>query len=135
MRRGILAFVVSLVIYTMSNFVIHGVLLQPLYQQTPQLMRTPQDGAAHMPFLMLGFVVFTLPFVWIYARGVEAKGWLGQGLRYGVAIWLVATVSRYLIYYAIQPWSATVVALQIGLELVATLLVSVTLAALYRKPA
>jgi hypothetical protein len=38
MKRAILAFVVSLVIYTMSNFVIHGVLLQPLYQQTPQLV-------------------------------------------------------------------------------------------------
>ena len=135
MKRAILAFVVSLVIYTMSNFVIHGVLLQPLYQQTPQLVRTPQDGAAHMPFLLLSFVVFTLAFVWIYARGVEAKAWLGQGIRYGLAIWLIATVSRYLIYFAIQPWSPTVVAAQIGLELITTLLVSIVLAALYRKPA
>lgn len=135
MKRIVLAFVVSLVIYTMSNFVIHAVVLQPLYQQTPQLLRSPQDGATHMPFLLVGFVVFTLAFVWIYGRGVEAKGWLGQGLRYGLAIWLIASVSRYLIYYAIQPWSATVVAAQIGLELVATLLVSVALAALYRKPA
>lgn len=135
MKRTVLAFVISLVIYTLSNFVIHAVLLQPLYRQTPQLLRTPQDGAAHMPFLLLGFVVFTGAFVWIYAQGVESKGWLGQGLRYGLAIWLIATVSRYLIYYAIQPWSATVVAAQIGLELVATLLVSVVLAALYRKPA
>jgi len=98
-------------------------------------LRAPQDGAAHMPFLLLGFVFFTLAFVWIYVQGVEAKGWLGQGLRYGLAVWLIATVSRYLIYYAIQPWSATVVAAQIGLELVATLVVSIVLAALYRKPA
>ena len=135
MKRTVLAFVVSLVIYTLANFVIHAVLLQPLYRQTPQLLRDPQDGAAHMPFLLLGFVVFTLAFVWIYRRGVEAKGWLGQGLRYGVAIWMIATVSRYLIYFAIQPWSPTVVAMQIGLELIATLLVSVALAAIYRKPA
>ena len=135
MKRVILAFAVSLVIYTMSNFVIHAVLLQPLYQQTPQLLRTPQDGVAHMPFLLLSFVIFTLPFVWMYGRGVEAKGWLGQGLRYGVAIWLIATVARYLTYFAIQPWSATVVAAQVGLELIATLLLSVVLAALYRKPA
>lgn len=135
MKRAILAFVVSLVVYTMSNFVIHAVILQPFYQRTPQLLRPPQDGAAHTPFLLLGFVFFTLAFVWIYAQGVEAKGWLGQGLRYGLAVWLIATVSRYLIYYAIQPWPATVVAAQIGLELIATLLVSVILAALYRKPA
>src|ERR1700733_12955657 len=105
MKRAALAFVVCLVIYTMANFVIHAVILQPLYQQTPQLLRAPQDGAAHMPFLLIGFVIFTLAFVWIFGRGIEAKGWLGQGLRYGVAIWLIATVSRYLIYFAIQPWS------------------------------
>jgi riboflavin transporter FmnP len=135
MKRAILAFVVSLVIYTVSNFVIHAVLLQPLYQQTPQLLRAPQDGAAHMPFLLLSFVIFTVPFVWIYGRGVEPKGWLGQGLRYGMAIWLIATVARYLTYFAIQPWSATVVAAQVGLELIATLLLSLVLAAIYRKPA
>ena len=134
MKRIVLAFVVSLIIYTMANFVIHAVLLQPLYRQNPQLLRTPQDGAAHMPFLLLSFVIFTLAFVWIYAQGVEAKGWLGQGLRYGLAIWLIATVSRYLIYYAIQPWPGSVVAAQIGLELIATLLVSIVLAAMYRKP-
>ena len=25
-------------------------------------------------------------FTWIYARGVENKPWLGQGLRFGVAV-------------------------------------------------
>ena len=135
MKRGILAYVVCLVLYTLSNFVIHAVLLQPLYQRTPQLSRQPQDAAAHAPFLLLSFVLFTLAFVWIYAQGVEAKGWLGQGIRYGLAIWVIASLSRYLIYYAIQPWPTTVVAAQIGLELVTTLLVSVVLASLYRKSA
>ena len=57
-----------------------------------------------------------------------------QGLRYGVAIWVIATVSYYMIYYAVQPWPATVVAAQIGLELVSTLLLSVVLAGMCRKP-
>jgi len=135
MKRGIWACVACLVLYTLSNFFIHGVLLRPLYQQTPQLLRNAEDGAAHTPFLMLSFLVFTVAFVWIYAQGVEPKGWLGQGIRYGLAIWLIATLSRYLVYYAIQPWPPAVVAAQVGLELVSTLLVSVVLAALYRKPA
>lgn len=134
MKRAIGAFVVSLVLYTLSNFVIHGILLKPLYEQTPQLLRNPQDGAAHMPFMLLSFVIFSAAFVWIYRQGVDAKGWLGQGIRYGLAIWLIATVSRYLIYYAIQPWSARVVAAQVGLELIATLIVSIVLAGIYRKP-
>ena len=135
MKRMGLTIIVVFVVFTALSYVIHGVLLQPLYQQTPQLLRTGQDANQHMLFMLLGFLVFSVAFVWIYARGLEAKPWLGQGLRYGLAMWLVASVSRYLIYFAIQPWSGTVVALQIGLELIMMLLVGLTTAALYRKPA
>jgi hypothetical protein len=135
MKRMGLTIIVVFVVFTALSFVIHGVLLQPLYQQTPRLLRAEQDAQQHMLFMLLGFLIFSVAFVWIYARGLEAKPWLGQGLRYGVAMWLIASVSRYLIYFAIQPWSGTVVALQIGLELIMMLLVGLTAAALYRKPA
>jgi hypothetical protein len=135
MKRMGLTIIVVFLVCTGLNFVIHGVLLTPVYQQTPQLLRAEQDAQQHMLFMLLGFLVFSLAFVWIYARGLEAKPWLGQGLRYGLAVWLVASVSRYLIYFAIQPWSGAVVTLQIGLELVMMLLLGFTVAALYRKPA
>jgi hypothetical protein len=135
MKRMGLTIIVVFVVFTALSFFIHGVLLQPLYQQTPRLLRAEQDAHQHMLFMLLGFLVFSVAFVWIYGRGLEAKPWLGQGLRYGLAMWLVASVSRYLIYFAIQPWSGTVVALQIGLELIMMLLLGLTTAALYRKPA
>ncbi|MGA8185358.1 MAG: hypothetical protein WB819_17140 [Terriglobia bacterium] len=135
MKKMGLTVIVVFVVFTVLSFVIHGVLLQPLYQQTPQLLRAAQNSQQHTLFMLLGFLVFSIAFVWIYARGLEAKPWLGQGLRYGLAMWLVASVSRYLIYFAIQPWSGTVVALQIGLELVMMLVVGLTVAALHRKSA
>ena len=135
MKRMGLTIIVVFVVFTALSFVIHGVLLQPLYQQTPQLLRAEQDSQQHMLFMLLGFLIFSAAIVWIYARGLEAKPWLGQGLRFGLAMWLIASVSRYLIYFAIQPWSGTVVALQIGLELIMMLLVGLTTAALYRNPA
>jgi hypothetical protein len=135
MKKMGLTVIVVFVVFTVLSFVIHGVLLQPLYQQTPQLLRAGQDAQQHTLFMLLGFLIFSIAFVWIYARGLEAKPWLGQGLRYGLAMWLVASVSRYLIYFAIQPWSGTVVALQIGLELVMMLVVGLTVAALHRKSA
>jgi hypothetical protein len=135
MKKTGLTVIVVFLVCTVLNFVIHGVLLSPSYQRMPQLVRAEQDAQQHMIFMLLGFLVFSVAFVWIYARGVEAKPWLGQGLRYGLAIWLIASVSRYLIYFAVQPWSGTVVALQIGLELVMMLLLGITAAALYRKPA
>jgi len=108
MKKMGLTVIVVFVVFTVLSFAIHGVLLQPLYQQTPQLLRAAHDAQSHLPFMLLGFLIFSIAFVWIYARGVEAKPWLGQGLRYGLAMWLVASVSRYLIYFAIQPWPGRV---------------------------
>jgi hypothetical protein len=132
-KRLVFAFVIVFVLSSLLNFLIHGLLLQTSYHQTPQLIREQQDASAHAPFLLLGFAVFALGFVWIYGKGVENKPWFGQGVRYGLAAWLVASVSRYQIYYAIQPWPASVVAMQIGLELVMMLVLGLTVAAILRR--
>ncbi|MGA9041251.1 MAG: hypothetical protein WB421_12000 [Terriglobales bacterium] len=132
MKKFLAAFALVFVLSTLLNFVIHGFLLKPLYHQTSQLMRGDADAGAHAMFLMVGFLFFSLGFVWIYARGVEAKPWAGQGIRYGIAVWLIATVSRYSIYYAIQPWPAHVVWLQIGYELVMTLVLGLGVAVIYK---
>src|SRR4051794_25820224 len=102
MRRFVTAFVSVFVLMSIVSFVIHGVLLKPEYDQYPQLLRPIPDANAHIAFLFLGFVFFSLGFVWIYSHGVEAKPWAGQGIRYGIAAWLIASVSRFFIYYAIQ---------------------------------
>jgi hypothetical protein len=133
MKKFLAAFAVVLVLSALLNFVIHGVLLKPWYQQSAQLMRGEADAGAHTMFLMVGFFFFSLGFVWIYARGVEAKPWAGQGIRYGIAVWLIATVSRYSIYYAIQPWPAHVVLLQIGYELAMTLVLGLGVAVVYKN--
>jgi hypothetical protein len=109
MKKFLAAFGIVFVLSALLNFVIHGVLLKPLYQQSARLMRGEADAGVHAMFLMVGFFFFSLGFVWIYARGVESKPWVGQGIRYAIAVWLIAAVSRYAIYYAIQPWPAQVV--------------------------
>ena len=132
MRRFVLAFVVVFVVTAALNFLIHGVLLRPAYDQVPLLSREPADGQAHAKFLFAAFFFFALGFVWIYSQGVEVKAWAGQGIRYGIAVWLIASVSRYLIYYAIQPWPPRIVVLQIVYELVMFEILGLTVAALYR---
>ncbi len=134
-KKLALAFVVVMVLSSIANFLIHGMLLQGSYLATPQLLREQQDASSHAPFLLLGFAIFTLGFVWIYAKGVEDKPWIGQGLRYGFAAWLIATASRYVVYYAIQPWSVGVVAAQIGLELIMMLVLGLAVAVILRRGA
>jgi hypothetical protein len=131
-KKFVIAFIAVLVFVTLANFVIHGVLLKPYYAQT-QLMRGETDSAAHAPFLGLAFLFFSLAFVWIYAQGVNGKPFAGQGIRYGIAVWMITSVAEYIVYYAVQPWPGNIVCMQIGYELVMNLIAGVIVAALYRK--
>jgi hypothetical protein len=133
LKKNILAFVLIFVLTTVTNFLIHGLLLQGPYQQSSNLLRGPEDGQAHALFLLIGFLFFSVAFVWLYPRTPAGGAWMMQGLRYGIAVWFIATVSRYLIYYAIQPWPFSTVFLQLGYELVATLLMAEALAFVGRR--
>jgi len=132
-KKFVITFVVVLIVTTMGSFVIHAMLLQPDYQQNKDLLRTEEDAAAYFPYMILNFFAFSLAFTWIYAQGVEDKPWLGQGIRFGLAVWLLNSVSGFLTYYAVQPWPGITVARQIGFELPWMLVLGLAAAALYRK--
>ncbi len=74
-------------------------------------------------------------FVWIYSRGIEERAWLPQGLRFGVAVTLLALVPTYLMYYVVQPMPGVMVAQQIIFDAVVVLLLGVLVAYLYREKA
>ena len=133
-KQGI-AFVILFVLTAIGNFVIHGMLLQPAYKESANLMRGEQDAGTHMMFLMVGFFFFCLGMVWIYAQMKQTGSWLADGIRYAIAVWLIATVSRYSIYYAIQPWPSSTVWMQIGYELVLTLILGVVIGFMMREKA
>ena len=50
--------------------------------------------------MIFAHVMMAGAFTWIYARGVENKPWLGQGLRFGLAVAFLAVIPLYLIYYS-----------------------------------
>jgi hypothetical protein len=135
LKRTILAFVTVFVLASLANFLIHAILLAGAYQQNPGLLREARDGQAHAPFLLVAFFFFALAFVWMYPQAAAGGSWLGQGVRYGVAVWLIASVSRYFIYYAIQPWPFSTVLLQLLYELGMMLILGGVLALLARPQA
>ena len=115
------------------GFLIHAKLLEADYLSLGPLNRSPQDAQAHFPYLVLGAVFSTLAFVWLYAKGVEDKPWIGQGLRFGLVTWLFGPVSVFLTYYAVQPLPASLVCKQIGFEFIDLLLLGIVVACVYRK--
>jgi hypothetical protein len=71
--------------------------------------------------------------VWIYARGVEDTPWVGQGVRFGVAVALLTIVPTYMIYYVVQPMPGAMVVKQIVYDGILLVLLGLLVAYLYRR--
>jgi hypothetical protein len=71
--------------------------------------------------------------VWIYSKGVENKPWVIQGIRFGIAMWLVLAMPFFCIAYAVQPVPMMLMVKQIVFEGVDKLLLGLITAALYRQ--
>ena len=69
----------------------------------------------------------------VYSRGVEAKPWLGQGIRFGVVIALLTVVPTYVIYYVVQPMPGMLVVKQIVFDGALLLVLGAVVAYLYRN--
>jgi len=122
--------VVLFVVGMTIGFVVHGMLLTSDYAQLPNLLRTQADSQNYFMWMLLAHVLMAVGFTWIYRQGrVSDRPWLGQGLRFGLAMALVMTIPMYLIYYAVQPWPGQVVVKQIGYDVVGMLVMGIVTAA------
>jgi hypothetical protein len=128
--RFLVAWLVVFVLYMAGGFVIHGTLLADEYMATG-LMRPEAEAQELMHLMILAHVLMAGAFTWIYARGVENKPWLGQGLRFGLAV-AVLFVPIYIIYYVVQPIPGVLAVRQIAYDTILTLILGATVAWLYR---
>lgn len=131
--RLLLAMLVVWILSIGFGTLIHGYLLANDYNQVAQLYRTAQD--THFITIFIGYLAFAVGSVWVYSHGVEDRPWLGQGLRFGLALWLILTLPSFLIEYATQPVPETLVFKQIAFELVNKLVIGAVIAAMVRSPA
>jgi len=136
-RKFFIGWLILFVCWFLGSFVVHGVLLHNDYMAlVGKLFRTEEDSQGHFPLMILAHVLLSGAFVWIYARGAEAaKPWLGQGIRFGIAVALLTVVPTYIIYYVVQPMPEALVVKQIVFDGVLTLLLGIVVAWWYRKGA
>lgn len=129
-KKFLVAWLVLFILYMAGGMIIHGVILHADYEATG-LMRPAAEAQEKMPLMIFAHVLMAGAFTWIYARGVENKPWLGQGLRFGLAI-AVLFVPIYIIYYVVQPTPGALAAKQIVLDTIMTLVLGAAVAFLYR---
>ncbi len=130
-----IAWVAIFVAWMIGSFVVHGVLLHDDYAKLSTLFRPEADAQKYLPLMILAHVILSGAFAWIYARGVEARPWLPQGIRFGVAVALLTVIPTYLIYFVVQPMPGATVVKQVVFDGILTVLLGMLVAFLYRKTA
>jgi len=131
-------FVLSVVVVFVVAFVlggtIHHVLLGQEYMKIAQIFRAPSEAQQYFPYMIAAHVIMAIGWTWVYRIGRENKPWLGQGVRFGLAIAVLCTIPTYLIYFAIQPMPSDLVAMQIALDTIGSVILGIVVAAMNRDP-
>jgi hypothetical protein len=130
LKKFIPTVIVVFIVANIFGFLIHAVLLKSAYMPIAGYYRPM--GEEKMLFISLAYLSFAIGSVWVYAKGVENKSWLGQGIRFGIAMWLVLAIPSFLIAYAVQPVPGMLAVKQILFEGVGKIVLGVLTAALYR---
>lgn len=129
-KKFLVAWLVIFVLYMLGGIVVHGVMLHADYLATG-LMRPEAEAQKMVHLMALAHLLMAGAFVWIYVRGVENRPWLGQGLRFGLAV-AVLFMPIYIIYYVVQPTPGILAAKQIAFDTILTLVLGAVVAFLYR---
>jgi hypothetical protein len=115
------------------GFVVHVALLGADYATITGLFRTEQDQQGYFGWMLLAHVLIGIGFAWVYLMGREDKPWLAQGVRFGLAVAVLATIPTYLIYYAVEPIPDAVVAKQIIFDTIVVVLMGIVCAWINRS--
>jgi hypothetical protein len=129
--RLILTIVVVFAVSTFTGFFIHGIWLKQDYLPVANLYRP--DDQIKLAFIIVAYLSFAVGAVLVYARGVESKPVIGQGLRFGLLLFLIMAVPSFFIAYAVQPIPAVLLSKQMLAELVNKLVLGIVTALVYGK--
>jgi hypothetical protein len=103
MKKTVGAVVGAFVLLAVGRYLIHEVWLKPDYMMHADTMRTEAAIFHRLWILQLSNFLVAFAAVMIYVRGVEAKSWVGQGIRFGILLALVGVIPQSLIEYSVYP--------------------------------
>ncbi|MDD5545017.1 MAG: DUF1761 domain-containing protein [Acidobacteriia bacterium] len=124
------------------EFLVHGYILNNQYYKnlTPSLFLSMNGAERQLGWLFRSAIfiaefIASFFFVLIYSRGVEGKGWLGEGFRYGFLIWGVAVLAPTVGMYSFSKYPGKLLLWWIVYGLIEMVILGWVCAALYKKPA
>ena len=134
-KKFLISTVAVFVVWILGSFLVHGVWLTSTYETLGSMMRPVEEQEALFHFMLIAHVLMAAAFVWIYQRGNEDKPWMQQGLRFGIAIALLAPIPTFMIYYTVQPTPGMLAVQQSVGDSVVVIIVAMVAAFLNRSTA
>ncbi len=132
-KKIVLSGIAVFVAFFVLEFLIHGVLIKPLYDATVDVWRPHEYAQKLMGLMALGQLVFAFVFVFIYTKGFEpAKAGIGQGMRFGFLIGLLTAPLSALLWYVVLPIPETLAAAWFVAGMVECLVAGAVAGLLYR---
>jgi len=122
------AFVVSQILAV----AVHGFLLNADYEPfRGSLLRA--DASWQMLTLPLAHLLYISALVWVFGHAEFRGSVLAQGAKLGLLGWMAGEAPLWLLWYGEQPWPGQLVIKQLVLELVSSVILGITIAAVARR--
>ena len=131
-KRFVLSVVALFVASMLLGMVVHGMLLASDYARLNTLFRSPESAQAMFGWMLFAHVLIAIGFTWIYRAGRDHRPWIGQGVRFGLAVAVMSIIPGYLIYYAVQPMPGDVVLKQVIFDTISMVVLGLVAAAVNR---
>ncbi len=133
-RRFAATCAVTFLVSQILEIVIHGFILRADYAPYYGTLLRPMNGEPSGPaaLLPLAHLTFVVAYVWLYTRIALPGSRVRAGLTYGLIGWMIGQAPLWLLWYAEQPWPATLLVKQLSLELVASLMLGLVVASIAR---
>jgi len=105
-QRWVVASVVVAVVVAILEMIIHGFLLQGMYQETASVWRPQAEAQGMMPLMWLGYAAFAPFFVWVYVQGATPGAEpVEQGVRFGFMLGAGLSAMNSFVWYVVLPIS------------------------------
>jgi hypothetical protein len=117
-----------------TNWVLHGIWLRPVYQSMAQYWRPDTEMQSWMWVMWLGNAAFAWAFVWIWSKGLSQANIWWQAWRYAWAFIAVAEIPRLTMTWAVSPYPWELVAKWCAVSIIQALCCSFVMTWTY-KPA
>ena len=92
MKKMVYASAAVFVVIVLWTYLVTRVVTWPLFEPSASMQPVPENIWMLRLWRYLGRAVFSVAFVFIFAKGYEGKPRVGEGLRYGVAIGVLISI-------------------------------------------